>query len=77
MKNINVYGTGCSGCNTTIEIIQQVATQKGEEIKLTKVSNLEDIMMAGVMSTPAISLDGNVIHSGSVPSAELVESLLF
>ncbi|HIP76271.1 MAG TPA: thioredoxin family protein [Psychromonas hadalis] len=77
MKNINVYGTGCSGCNATMEIIQQVADQKGEQVTLTKVSSLEEIMMAGVMSTPAISIDGNVIHSGSVPSAELVEKLLF
>lgn len=76
MKNINVYGSGCKNCTKTADLIEELATQLKVEIKLSKVSDLQAIMEAGVVSTPAVSVDGSLVHSGSVPDVQTVKALL-
>ncbi|WP_354623665.1 thioredoxin family protein [Psychromonas sp. MME2] len=76
MKTINVYGSGCKNCVTTAELIQQTAKQLDIDIALSKVTDLQAIMAAGVMSTPAVSVDGKLVHSGSVPDQQKVQDFL-
>ncbi|MCL6269672.1 thioredoxin family protein [Sansalvadorimonas sp. 2012CJ34-2] len=76
MKEVNVYGSGCKNCTVTAELIKAVGQEKGYEIKINKVKDLEAIMNAGVVSTPAVGIDGKLVHSGSVPSKEQVETFL-
>ena len=72
--HIKVLGTGCTNCKNTVALIDQVAKAKGAEVTLEKVEELRDIMGYGVMSTPGIVIDGNVVHAGGVPSRDKVES---
>ena len=72
MKNIKVLGTGCANCKTTLKLIADVAREKGVEIGLEKVEQLQDIMAYGVMSTPGVVVDGKVVHAGGVPSREKI-----
>lgn len=74
--DIKVLGTGCANCKNTIALIEQVAQGKGIEFSLEKVEDIKDIMSYGVMSTPAVVIDGKVVHAGGVPSREKVEQLL-
>ena len=76
MKDINVYGSGCRNCVITAERVEQVAQQLNMTIRLNKVTDLEAIMSAGVVSTPAVSIDGRLVHSGSVPTPEKLTELL-
>jgi small redox-active disulfide protein 2 len=76
MKNIKVLGTGCAKCRTTVALVEAVAKQKGVEITLEKVENLPDIMRYGVMSTPGVVIDGQVVHAGGVPTRGQVEGWL-
>jgi small redox-active disulfide protein 2 len=76
MKNINVYGSGCKNCINTATLIEETAEQLQIEIKLSKVSDLQAIMEAGVMNTPAVSVDGKLVHSGSVPDLKIVKDFL-
>ncbi|HEY5716352.1 MAG TPA: thioredoxin family protein [Psychromonas sp.] len=76
MKNIKVLGTGCAKCKNTVTLISQVAEQLGVQIKLQKVEDLPQIMAYGVMSTPAVVVDEQVVHKGSMPSREQIESWL-
>jgi hypothetical protein len=46
---------------------------KGVDIALEKVEDLQQIMAAGVMSTPGVIIDGKVVHSGGEPSRAKVE----
>lgn len=73
---IEVLGTGCANCRSTIALIEQVAQDKGASIALTKVEDIKDIMGYGVMSTPGVVIDGKVVHAGGVPSREKVEQWL-
>ena len=65
--DIKVLGTGCANCRNTIKLIEEVATEKGVTIELSKVEELPEIMKFGVMSTPAVVVDGKVVHAGGVP----------
>ncbi len=72
MKNIKVLGTGCANCKTTMKLIEDAAKEKGVEIQLEKVDQLQDIMAYGVMSTPGVVVDGKVVHAGGVPSRDKI-----
>ena len=72
MKNIKVLGTGCANCKTTLKLIEEMAKEKGADIQLEKVEDIQAIMGYGVMSTPGVVLDGKVVHAGGVPSRDKI-----
>ena len=76
MKNVKVLGTGCTKCKRTIALLQEVATAQHAEINLKKVEDPVQIMHYGVMSTPAILINEQLVHKGSVPNRKLVEQWL-
>lgn len=76
MKDIKVLGTGCANCKSTIALIEQVAHAKGVPVTLAKIEDLRDIMSYGVMSTPAVVIDGKVVHTGGVPGRDKIEQWL-
>lgn len=73
MKDIKVLGTGCANCKNTVKLVEEVAAAKGEQIALEKVEDLQKIMSYGVMLTPAVVIDGTVVHAGGVPARSKVE----
>jgi len=58
MRNVKVLGTGCTNCKTTLKLIEEVAAEKGVAVQLEKVEDIQAIMGYGVMSTPAVVIDG-------------------
>jgi small redox-active disulfide protein 2 len=74
MKDIKVLGTGCANCKATVKLVEEVATAKGAEIKLEKVEDIQKIMTYNIMSTPAVVIDGQVVHAGGIPARSKVES---
>ncbi len=73
MKDIKVLGTGCANCRSTVKLIEDVTAAKGEQIALEKVEDIQKIITYGVMSTPAVVIDGTVVHAGGVPARSKVE----
>lgn len=73
---VKVLGTGCANCRSTVALVEQVAHAKGVAIELQKVEDIKDIMRYGVMSTPAVVIDGKLVHAGGVPSREKIEQWL-
>jgi len=76
VKNIKVLGTGCANCKNTISLVEMVARERGVEIQLEKVEDLQAIMSYGILSTPGVVIDGQVVHAGGVPSRQKVEGWL-
>jgi small redox-active disulfide protein 2 len=76
MKNVKVLGTGCAKCRATTQLLETVARDKGVEIELEKVEEPQDIMRYGIMSTPGVVIDGQVVHAGGIPSRQKVEGWL-
>ena len=67
MKNIQVLGSGCKTCQDTAAVIKKIADSTGSQIALEKVTDAETIMNYGVMSTPAVVVDGTLVHQGGIP----------
>ncbi|MFA7299933.1 MAG: thioredoxin family protein [Sideroxydans sp.] len=76
MKTIKVLGTGCANCKTTQKLIEEMAQEKGVEIEVEKVEDIQTIMAYGVMSTPGVVVDGKVVHTGGVPSRDKIAGWL-
>jgi len=72
MKQVKVLGTGCANCRNTVQIVESVAQERGIEIALEKVEDMQKIMAYGVMRTPAVVIDGKVVHAGGVPARATV-----
>jgi len=76
MKSIKVLGTGCANCKTTLKLIEEAAKEKGVEIELEKIEDIQAIMSYGVMSTPGVVVDGKVVHAGGIPGRDKIASWL-
>ena len=69
---VEVLGTGCANCKRTVELVEDTARAQGVAIDLVKVEDLRKIMDYGVMSTPAVVVDGLVVHAGGIPTREKI-----
>lgn len=76
MKNVKVYGPGCKRCAATEQMVRDAADKLGLEVEVEKVTDQKSIAMAGVMSTPGVSVDGTLVHAGGVPDAAKLEGWL-
>ena len=76
MKNIKILGSGCAKCKKTAASIEKIAGELGVAVTVAKETDPEIIMGFGVMSTPAVVVDEQVVHSGSVPQRGDIESWL-
>ncbi|MFT5722735.1 MAG: small redox-active disulfide protein 2 [Motiliproteus sp.] len=74
MNNIQVLGSGCAKCIKTAQRIDDIIAEQGIEGDITKVSDPETIMNYGVMQTPAVVLNGVVVHTGSIPHRDQIIS---
>ncbi|MBU2953173.1 thioredoxin family protein [Marinobacter sp. F3R08] len=70
MKTFEILGTGCKKCVKTAESIERIADELGQTVTVEKVTDPAKIMEYQVMSTPAVAVDGNVVHSGSIPGRD-------
>jgi len=73
MKEVEVLGSGCTKCVKTAELIQSVADECGVEVNVIKQTSPEIMLKYGVMSTPAVAIDKQLVHSGSIPDKKKIE----
>jgi len=76
MKKIQILGTGCPKCKRLAENAEAAAKNLGIEYEIEKVTNIKDIMSAGVMMTPALVVDGQVKTVGKVASPDEIKKML-
>lgn len=70
--NIIVAGPGCSKCQYTVELIGKLAHAAGATVDIVKVTAVDEIRRLGATSTPAVFIDGKLVHCGGIPSHEKV-----
>ena len=76
MKKMQILGTGCPMCRKLARNAEAAVKSLGIECTVEKVIEFEDIVKFGVMSTPALVVDGVVKSTGKVLSAEEIGILL-
>lgn len=73
---IEVLGSGCAKCKTLYENVKKAVEESGKEAEIIKVEEIPKIMAYGVMSTPALVIDGQVKFSGKVASIGEIMGML-
>jgi small redox-active disulfide protein 2 len=76
MIKIEVLGPGCANCVRLERVARDAVETAGVEAEILKVTDYAQIMTRGVMSTPGLAIDGNVVSVGRIPSpGEIVQWL--
>lgn len=74
--HIKVLGPGCNNCKTLERITREAVEALGIEATISKVEDFPTIVEYGVMSTPALVIDEQVVVSGRVPTPAHVRELI-
>jgi small redox-active disulfide protein 2 len=73
---IKILGSGCANCHRLEANTTQALTTLGLEATVEKVTDVADIASYGVMRTPGLVVDEQVLVSGRVPDAAEIARLL-
>ena len=77
-SEVKVLGSGCAGCRALLENTQKAVREMGKEgeISVEYVTELEKIMAYGVMSLPALVVDGKIASVGRVLKPAEIREIL-
>ena len=76
MMKLQILGSGCAKCKTLGQHAEAAAQGLGLEYELEKITDLNAIIDAGVMSTPALAVNSEIKSAGKVLSVEEIRTLL-
>jgi small redox-active disulfide protein 2 len=74
---IKILGTGCPKCNSLEAAVKKAVLEMGlKDAVIEHVTDIAKIIEYGVMSTPALVVDGEVKISGRVPNVAEIKKIL-
>jgi small redox-active disulfide protein 2 len=73
---IEVLGTGCAKCKRLFDNVQAAVKELGIAAEVVKVEDLDAIVGSGVMMTPALFINEEIVSEGRVPDVNEIKSLL-
>ncbi|MFB6098073.1 MAG: thioredoxin family protein [Salinibacter sp.] len=73
---VTILGTECPTCQTLEANTEKALEQVSLDVSLEKIEDMEEIMSYGVMSMPALVVDGDVKVSGRVPDPDEITALV-
>lgn len=76
MKTIQILGIGCAKCQQLTANAETAAKQLGLPFDVVKITQIPEILKFGVMSTPALAVDGVLKSQGRVLAPEQIKPLL-
>jgi len=74
--NIKILGTGCVNCKNLEKVTLAAIAELGLAADMEKVTDPGEIVSWGVMSTPALVIDDEVVLAGKVPAIAEVKRLI-
>ena len=76
MTKIQILGTGCRKCAALKENAESALKQANVEAEIEKIEDINEIVKFGVMSTPALAIDGQVKFVGKIASPDEIIQVL-
>ncbi len=73
---IKILGPGCAKCNKAEKIVKKVVAELKSDAIVEKVTDMMEIAGLGVVSTPAVVIDGEVKCTGKIPNKEDIKAWL-
>lgn len=74
--NIKILGSGCANCVNLERVTREAVAELGVDAQFEKVTEYADIASYGIMRTPGLVVDEQVLLSGRVPTRRQVAELL-
>jgi small redox-active disulfide protein 2 len=72
MITIKVLGPGCANCKKLEEVARTAAGLAQVEAEVLKVTDMQEIIAAGVLKTPGLMINGKLVSSGRIPAPATV-----
>lgn len=73
---VKILGSGCAKCNQLETATKSALEQLGMDTTIDHVTDFSQIASYGVMTTPALVIDGKVVSYGKVLKTEEVVKIL-
>ena len=73
---IEILGVGCPKCKQLTANAEAAVKELNINAEISKVSDIGKIVEYGVMTTPALAVDGSVVSAGKVLSKEEIKKIL-
>lgn len=73
---IKVLGSGCAKCQALEQVTSDALVSLGIDARIDHVTDEREIISYGVMSTPALVIDDEVVVAGRVPGPDKVRELI-
>ena len=73
---VQIAGTGCAKCKKLYELAVETTGDLGISCDIVKVEKIKEIVALGVMTTPALLVDGKILSTGNVPTMEKLKEIL-
>ncbi len=76
MHVIEVLGSGCQKCQHVEKVVREVVDAAGLDAEVRHVTDYAEIAARGVLSTPGLVIDGEVVMAGRIPTRDQVAAWL-
>jgi small redox-active disulfide protein 2 len=76
MLHIKILGSGCSNCERLYAVTQKVVASLGVEAQIEKVTDYPEMMKYGILQTPGLVINEEVVSVGKVPSTADMTTIL-
>ncbi len=67
---------GCATCNKLEDTVRLAVKETGIDAQIDHVTDIKQIMAYGVMTTPALVIDGKVVAAGKLPSFADIKQMI-
>lgn len=74
--HIQVVGPGCARCQTLAKLCQAAVDKAGIEAEVEKVTDINRFADLGVLMTPGLLIDGELVSTGRLPAASEIDRWL-
>ena len=76
MSTVKVLGPGCANCQRLAHLAEEALSELGRPEQVEKVTDYAQIAAYGVMSTPALVVDEQVLMAGRIPALSSLKAAL-
>lgn len=73
---IKVVGSGCPTCSALHEKVKKIVSENKIDATIDYVTDIGELVKLGVMSSPALVIDGEVAFSGHISDSDIKEALV-
>ena len=74
--DVKILGTGCSKCKALEEATRKAVAEMNVDAQITKIEDITEILNFGIMTTPALVIDGKIVLKGRVATVEEIKKII-